>query len=138
MIQTNIPLSDGAIGNLNDRLRSVTPTQLGNVRQMSSGSCYDTGGFLLSDLTFEPKQRTYKGLVVFQIWERRGRSVERLVASITVDADTHEYAVKMEQPNKYPKLIATFQLGDDIGRPYRSIIYRNPSHNADWVFDVTL
>lgn len=138
MIQTNVPLSDGAIGNLNDRLRSVEPTRLGKVLQISSGACYDVGGFLLSDLTFEPKQLRYQGLMVFQIWQKRGRSIPRLVASVTVDGDTHDYSVKMEHPLLYPKLIATFQLGDNIGRPQHSVIYRNPSHHGDWVFDVTL
>jgi hypothetical protein len=138
MIQTIVPLYDGNIGNLNDRLRSVEPTQLGKVLQMSAGACYDVGGFLLSDLKIKPRQHHYEGIIVFQVWEERMRSTKRLVASITVDTATNDYAVKMEAPLKYPRINATFQMGDNVGRPYHSVVYRNTGHHGDWVFDVTL
>lgn len=138
MIEVTIALYDKRQGDLGDFVRGTEDKTLGNPYWITSGLTFETDGQAVHAFKTVPTLHSYEGIKQFQIWDKRSQSVRKLVATITVDANTNTYTVALEPYYQRRRLNTTFHVHGNYNRPPAPVAFHNKTHHGDWVFDNTI
>jgi hypothetical protein len=138
MIEVQVALYDQRTGDLGDFVRGTEDKTLGDPFWITAGLTFEADGQAVHAFKTVPTIHSYVDVKKFQIWDKRSQSVRKLVATITVDSNTNQYFVELEEYYRRRRLITTFHVHGNYNRPPAPVAFHNKTHHGDWVFDNTI
>lgn len=138
MIEVQMALYNNRTGDLGEFVRGTDDKTLGKPFWITPGLTFEADGQAVHAFKTVPTLHSYEGVKEFQIWDKRGQSRVKLVATITIDTAKNEYHVKVEQYYQRRRLNQTFHVHGNYNRPPAPVAYHNKTHHGDWVFDTTI
>ncbi len=138
MIEVNVALFHDRTGDLGDFVRGTEDKTLGEPFWITAGLTFETDGQAVHAFKTVPTLHSYIGIKTFCIWDKRSQSQRKLVATITVNADTNQYHVSLEPYYQRRRLNTTFHVHGNYVRPPAPVAFHNKTHHGDWVYDGTI
>lgn len=138
MIEITVRLQDKLTGCLSETVRGLENKSIGDPVWITSALTFATDGLAIHAFKVVPTLHAYKGVVEFVIWDKRLRAKPKMVGTLTINCDTHEYTVALEQYYQRRPLLQTMHLHSNPVQPPSLVAFNNDTHHGDWAFKDTI